>query len=403
MSIYRDITTTAELYLEKPEIMLFIGARQSGKTTILKQLESILQKDNQITFFLNLEDPEFLSLLNQSPRNLLKIFTFDLNSKTFVFIDEIQYLKNPTNFLKFFYDEYQNKIKLIVSGSSAFHLDGKFHDSLAGRKKIFPVRTLSFREFLRFKNENDLFQQDFFKLSLTDEEKIKNYYGEYVIYGGYPKVVLSALMEKKEQLQEIGYSYIKKDIFESGVRQEEIYYRLLKLVAGSSGGMVNFSELASTLGVGIATVQRYFHVLQKSFHISLIRPFYKNVRKEITKMPKAYFYDLGLRNFFAGNFDSFISRADKGSLLETAVYRQLLENYDESEIKFWRTIAHNEVDFVVENKRAFEVKFNTAQFKKEKYRVFLDAYPGIDLRVVAYEIFKSPRSERGELYPWQVS
>lgn len=403
MSILRSITTEAEKLLEKPELMLFIGARQSGKTTILKQLQEILNARNKVTYFLNLEDPDFLELLNKSPKNLFKIFTFDLSQKTFVFIDEIQYLKNPTNFLKYMYDEYQGKIKLLVSGSSAFYLDQKFHDSLAGRKKIFPVRTLSLREFLKFKNEEKLFSADFSGLSLTDEEKVKRYYDEFLIYGGYPKVVLAPLQEKKEILSEIGYSYVKKDIFEAGVRHEENFYKFVKILAGGIGGLVNFSEISTTLGASKATLERYFYILRKSFHVSPVRPFYKNTRKELTKMSKIYFCDLGLRNFFAGNFDPPIMRGDKGALMENAVFRQLIEKYDESEVKFWRTSSGNEVDFIVGNKNAFEVKFNARQFNKKKYGLFLKNYPEIEMKVVSYEIpSKSSKNLIGGLYSWQI-
>ncbi|MFA6917847.1 MAG: ATP-binding protein [Candidatus Gracilibacteria bacterium] len=400
MSILRNITVEAEKVLEKPELMLFIGARQSGKTTILKQIQEGLESKRKMTYFLNLEDPNFLELLNDSPKNLFKIFTFDLSQKTFVFIDEIQYLKNPTNFLKYMYDEYQDKVKLLVSGSSAFYLDQKFHDSLAGRKKIFPVRTLSFKEFLRFKNEEKLSLSDFSSLSLTEEEKVKRYYDEFLIYGGYPKVVLAPLDEKKEILSEIGYSYVKKDIFESGVSHEETFYKFIKILAGGIGGLVNFSEISSTLGATKATLEKYFYILRKSFHVSQVRPFYKNIRKELTKMPKVYFNDSGLRNFFTGNFDSPLVREDKGVLMENAVFRQLIDKYDESEIKFWRTTSGNEVDFIVGDKDAFEVKFNTKQFNKKKYRVFSENYPEIGIKVAAYEI-PDKASVEG-LYPWQI-
>jgi len=173
MNIIRDVTIKALKYLDIEDILIFVGSRQAGKTTILKQIQTELKTTDKTSFFLNLEDPEYLDLLNKHPRNLLKIFSFDFssNKKTFVFIDEIQYLKNPSNFLKFIFDEYKENIKLIVSGSSAFYIDKRFKDSLAGRKKIFNVYTLSFKEFLRFKKENILSQKNFEGLSL--EEKIK--------------------------------------------------------------------------------------------------------------------------------------------------------------------------------------------------------------------------------------
>lgn len=117
--------------------------------------------------------------------------------RNYVLIDEIQYLANPSNFLKFFYDEYKGKIKILALGSSAFYIDKKFRDSLAGRKKIFNVMTLSFREFLLFKNEIELSKKNFDEINLQEKEQIIKYYNEYVVYGGYPRVVLSPIDEKR--------------------------------------------------------------------------------------------------------------------------------------------------------------------------------------------------------------
>lgn len=385
MSIIREVTIKAQNYLDSPEILFFIGARQAGKTTILKQLKSSLEKENKSVHFLNLEELEYLDLLNKSPKNIFKIFTIDPNKKNFIFIDEVQYLKNPSNFLKYLYDEYQEKIKLLVSGSSSFYLDRKFKDSLAGRKKIFYVHTLSFREFLRFKKENGLAQKDFKNASLKELEKISFYYREYIIYGGYPRVVLSPLSEKEDILKEIAFSYIKKDVYEANIRQEEIFYKLLKILSSQTGGLVNSSELAGTLGMSKTAVDNYLYVMRKSFHICFLKPFFKNIRKELTKMPKVYFYDLGLRNFFAGNFKSFEGREDKGALLENAVFRQLLEKYENDSLKFWRTVQKNEIDFIVNEKEALEVKANPEKFREKNCKVFLKNYPDIDLSIVSID------------------
>ena len=385
MSIIRDITLKAQKYLETDDIIIFIGARQAGKTTILKQIQAILEQKNQTVNFLNLEDLSYLELLNQSPKNIFKIFALDLGKKNYILIDEIQYLKNPSNFLKYLYDQHQDKIKLIVSGSSAFYLDKKFKDSLAGRKKIFNVRTLSFREFLRFKQENDLAGKNFSNLSLVEKEKTALYFYEYILYGGYPRVVLSALLEKQELLREIAFSYIKKDIFEANIKQDEIFYKLFKILASQTSGLVNFSELASTLGVSKTAIDNYLHVMQKSFHVWLLKPFFKNIRKELTKMPKIFFNDLGLRNFFLNNFSSFEQRDDKGALLENAVFRQLIERYESEDIRFWRTIQKKEVDFIINEKEAFEVKVNAQKIKKADYKIFSKNYPDIVLSIISID------------------
>lgn len=402
MSIIRNITLSALKYLNNEEILLFTGARQAGKTTVLKQLRDRLEKSDSRTYFFNLEDPEYRDLLNKSPKNLLKIISLD-KEKIYVFIDEVQYLNDPTNFLKYIFDEYKHRIKLCVSGSSAFYLDKKFKDSLVGRKRIFNVRTLSFAEFLHFKNESRL--ENIFKrpnLGLIDKEKLSLLYREYIIYGGYPRVVLASVEEKEEVLREIAYSYIKKDIFEAGLRHDENFYMLLKILASQVGGLVNSSELASTLRISKISVDNYLYISQKSFHLCLVKPFYKNLRKELTKMPKVYFYDLGLRNFFSGGFENFETRGDKGQVLENAVFRQLIERFDEDSIRFWRTIQKNEIDFIVDANKAFEVKINPEKFKEGSYKIFLENYPEISLAIVSLDIKNKLFGHYKVLESWQI-
>ncbi|MFH1412966.1 MAG: ATP-binding protein [bacterium] len=385
MSIIRNVTKQAKKYLNDPEILLFVGARQAGKTTILKQLQAELEKKHKNIFFLNLEDPEYLELLNKSPKNIFKIFTINLKEKNFIFIDEIQYLKDPSNFLKYIFDEYADKIKMIVSGSSAFYIDKKFKDSLAGRKKIFYVSTLSFKEFLWFKNENDLSRKKFNKLTLAEKEKISNYYREFLIYGGYPRVVLKPMQEKEDTLREIAFSYIKKDIHEANIKQEDVFYKLFKILASQTGGLFNSLELSNTLRVSKTTIDNYIYTMKKSFHISSLNPFYKNARKELTKMPKIYFNDLGLRNFFVNSFESFEKRDDKGALLENAVFIQFKEMFEKDKLKYWRTPQKNEVDFIVNQEKAFEVKASIGNFKKSKYKKFNELYNDIDLSIISID------------------
>lgn len=402
MSIIRDLTHKLEKYLSSDEILLIIGARQVGKTTVLYQIVDILKNQRQNPYFLNLEDPDYLDLLNQSPKNLLKIFSFNLNKKNFLLIDEVQYLANPTNFLKYIFDEFKGKIKIIASGSSAFYLDKKFKDSLAGRKRIFHFYTLSFREFLRFKNEEELSQKDFRNLTLSDREKLTLGYQEYLSFGGYPRVVLAPPEEKAEILRDIVYSYIKKDIYEANIRQDEIFYKLFKILANQTGNLVNSSELASTLNVSKTSIDNYLYVMQKSFHLGLIKPFFKNIRKELTKMPKVYFMDLGLRNFLKANFALYHTRDDKGQLLENAFFRQLLEKYDLERIRFWRTIQKKEVDFVVNENLAFEVKTQLKEVKMKDYHVFLENYPAIKLSFVFFDSGEKGISTHSVLEVWQM-
>lgn len=384
MIFNRNILKLARKYLYSEETLIFTGARQVGKTVILKTLKSELEKKGEKTYFFNLEDPDYLKLLNKSPKNLFKIVPLPSNTKTFVFIDEIQYLEKPTNFIKYIFDEYNSNIKLIVSGSSAFYLDKKFKDSLAGRKKIFNVNTLSFREFLHFKGQDKYLNLDFSKLPLIEIDELRILFEEFVIYGGYPKVVLTNdTDEKNEVLRELAYSYIKKDIYEAGIKQEDNFYRLFKILSLQVGNLVNSSELASVLGISKTAVDNYLYVMEKSFHIARIKPLFKNIRKELTKMPKVHFLDLGLRNFFANNFNQFEFRIDKGMFFENIIYKLLLDKYNKDSIKFWRTQDGKEIDFILDQENlAFEAK---TKFRKNKFKTFKENYPEIDINLITFE------------------
>lgn len=380
MELQRDAFKAILANLNCPEILLLTGPRQVGKTTVMHQTETYLIGQNQPVFWLNLEDPEYLNLLNQAPKKIFELLPINLQKRSYVFIDEVQYLANPSNFLKYLYDEYKNKIKLIVSGSSAFYLDKKFKDSLAGRKKLLTIYSLNFREFLRFKGVGELTGK-----TLSQKEKLDLLYGEYLIWGGYPKVVLAAENQEKEEiLKELVYSYVKKDIFEANIRQDEDFYRLFKILAGQIGNLVNGNELAATLGLSKTAVDNYLYVLQKSFHIRLVRPFFRNLRKELTKMPKVYLTDFGIRNFLINDFRPFMIRSDKGQLLENGIFRQLIDKYGWENVKFWRTSAKKEVDFILEKERlAYEVKTDMAHLKKTKYREFIKQYPDFKLEFIS--------------------
>jgi len=380
MNIKRTVFSQALAKIDSDQFLIFTGPRQAGKTTILKQLQQQLHQTPN--FFINLEDKEYLSLLDQSPKNLFKLIP-PASKQQLVFIDEIQYLKDPTNFLKLLYDEYRAKVKLIVSGSSAFYIDRKFKDSLVGRKIIFQVNTLSFDEFLQYKKP-EISNIKYGQLTIPQREIFNSLLDEYLIYGGYPRVVIAPHEQKEDILQDVTYSYIKKDVFESHIRSDELFYRLLKILAAQVGNLVNSNELSRTMETSKTLIANYLYIMRKSFHIHLVSPFFKSARKEITKMPKIYFHDLGLRNFLINDFSPFIARIDKGQLLENFVFRLLLEKNPTEDIKFWRTVSGNEVDFVIGN-RAIEVKTNKKDIKLSKYRRFKQDYPQIKLDFINHD------------------
>ena len=376
-------------HLSKKEFTILIGARQIGKSTLLKQLFEDLSQKGEAVYFLNLDRKEILDELNESPENLFKICPLQEGKKIIVFIDEIQYLDDATTFIKLLFDEYSDRLKIVAAGSSAFYIDKQFNDSLVGRKKIFQMGTLDFEEFLLFKGRNDLVDE---VLKLKSKKKKKSiqenvlwgYMDEFVNYGGYPAVVLeNDIAQKIELLKDIRDSFIKRDILESGVTDETKFYRMLMLLASQSGNLLNVNEISNTLRITNATVENYLYVLQKYFHITLVKPFYNNLRKELTKMPKVYINDLGLRNVLINYFSPLEQRADKGMVLENLSFRLLTERFDQDQIKYWRTADGNEVDFVVETSYlkgfAVEIKFSEQEVKPSKYNKFVQNYPDFPL------------------------
>jgi uncharacterized protein len=382
-------------HVDKREFTIITGARQIGKTTILKQLQQDLEQEGRAVVFLNLDRKTLLGELNESPENVFNYISNDETKRTILLIDEIQYLEDPTNFIKLLYDEYAAKIKIVATGSSAFYIDKNFKDSLAGRKRIFELKTLDFEEFLEFKSENKLVTE----LLKLREGKIKSslfepqlwfQLEEYLTYGGYPAVVLENNIENKiDHLYELRDSFLKRDILESGVNNEEKFYKLCILLASQIGNLLNTNELAKTLQLSNPTVENYLYILQKCFHISLVKPFYNNLRKELTKMPKVYFNDIGLRNAMLENFGKFDLKTDKEAILENLVFRRLSEKYPSNQLKFWRTTEGNEVDFIIEEsqeaRKAFEVKFSETEVKPKKYNIFQQTYAEIDFKFLTWK------------------
>jgi hypothetical protein len=376
-------------HISKREFTILIGARQIGKSTLLKQLFEELKQNGEAVFFLNLDRKDILEELNQNPENLLKMCPLQSDKKIIVFIDEIQYLDDATNFLKLLFDEYSTQLKIVATGSSAFYIDRQFNDSLVGRKKIFQMGTLDFEEFLLFKNRADLVNEiSQFKSKKKSKSIQENllwaYMDEFINYGGYPAVVLEENVEDKiELLREIRDSYIKRDVLESGITDETKFYRMLMLLASQTGNLLNVNEISNTLRISNATVENYLYVLQKCFHITLLKPFYANLRKELTKMPKVYINDLGLRNVLINYFSPLEQRADKGAVLENFSFRLLSERFEEDQIKYWRTADGNEVDFVIETSYlkgfAVEIKFSEQEAKMSKYNKFIQNYPDFPL------------------------
>jgi predicted AAA+ superfamily ATPase len=393
----RDLYYKIIEHLDKKECTIITGARQTGKSTLIKQAADYCRKKNDPVVFLNLENKDILTELEQSPLNLFKFLPAAGDKKTIVFLDEVQYLSDPANFLKLIYDEYSGKIKIIATGSSAFYIDRKFNDSLAGRKKIFFLPTCSFIEYLKFISADQLLDElnqiknnkAYKSLSL---QLLRKEHDNYVIYGGYPAVILEKnIGEKTDILADIRDSFVKKDILESGVKNEIEFYKLFRILASQTGNLLNVNELSRTLQIKHETVENYLYVLQKCFHIALVRPYSKNIRNELTKMSKVYLLDTGMINVLTNNFQPLSEKINKGNYWENIYFRQIAEHYGISNINFWRTTSGNEVDFIIHEtgkpSRAVEIKYSNEKINEAKYKKFREDYPEIGLSFAYYEPF----------------
>ena len=360
--IKRTLFKELKEHLSQKEIGLIVGPRQAGKTTLMLLLKDYLEQRGEKTVFLNLDieaDKRFVA----SQTSLIRKIELEIGKERgFVFIDEIQRKENSGVFLKGLYD-MGLPYKFIVSGSGSVELKEKVHESLVGRKRIFELPTLTFLEFVNFKTdykyENRLSQ--FFSV---EKEQTNNFLEEYLNFGGYPRVVLAeSLNEKQKMIDEIYQSYLQRDIaYLLKIRKTESFDSLVKLMASQIGNLTNFSELSTTLGISAKTLKDYLWYLQKTFILRRVNPYFKNMRKEITKSPVFYFYDHGLRNYSLGRFGGINRPEDTGFLFQNFVLNVLQEKirYQSAKVGFWRTKDRAEVDFVVdfgEEPLPIEVKY----------------------------------------------
>ncbi|MCD6539712.1 MAG: ATP-binding protein [Candidatus Omnitrophica bacterium] len=345
--IERSLFLELKNHLSKKEISFIVGPRQAGKTTLMLFLKDYLEKKGEKTLFLNLDievDREYFS----SQERLIKKIELELGKrKGFVFIDEIQRKQDAGVFLKGIYD-MRLPYKFITSGSGSVELKERIHESLIGRKRIFELSTLSFEEFVNFRTQYKYKNRlsEFFEVEKSKTELLLE---EYLNFGGYPRIVLeNDLRERQKLISEIYQSYIERDIsYLLKVNKTEAFTHLAKLISYQVGNIINFSELSSTVGISIKTLKDYLWYMEKTFVIQRINPYFKNIRKEITKSPVYYFYDIGLRNFAIGDFGRL---KDVGFVFQNFIYNLLKEKLRVSSAKiyFWRTKDKAEVDFIVD-------------------------------------------------------
>ncbi|MCP4213266.1 MAG: ATP-binding protein, partial [bacterium] len=318
--IKRDLLDSLKDHLSKKEISLVVGPRQAGKTTLMLLLKDYLEKRGEKTLFLNM-DIESDCRFFKSQDLLVRKIQLELGKQGgYVFIDEIQRKENAGIFLKGLFD-MALPYKLIVSGSGSLELKEKVHESLVGRKRIFELNTLSFREFVNYKTD-EKYDDNLLEFMAIDKEAVAALLSEYMNFGGYPRVVLEDQIEEKRKIiDEIYRSYLEKDIaYLLRIEKQDAYTMLFRMLASQIGGMVNYSELANTIGLSLPTVKNYLYYSEATFITRRISPYFTNLRKEITKSPVLYFYDLGLRNYGLGVFGHLREPKDLGYVFENFIF-----------------------------------------------------------------------------------
>ncbi len=346
--IERLLKQQIEENLHLKKAVLILGARQVGKTTLLNQLTA--GQKGVIVF--NGDEPDTKELLSHvTSAQLRNLFG---NAGTVV-IDEAQLIPDIGITLKLIADRLQN-IRLFVSGSSSIDLANEINEPLTGRKIEYRLFPLSFKEMTKYHG-------------LLNEKRLLPV---RLVYGYYPEVVTSPGNETI-LLKNLAGSYLYKDILSFGkIKRPHILDKILKALALQIGNEVSYNELAQLVGADKETVEKYIDLLEKAFIIYRLDAFSRNVRNEIKKSKKIYFYDNGIRNALTGNFQPFDLRPDRGALWENFIITERIKflNYNNfyGRYYFWRTTQQQEIDFIEEQDgkiSAYEFKLNP--LKKTKF------------------------------------
>ncbi len=386
--VKRQIFSQIAEHLKKPEITLIIGPRQVGKTTLLFQLKDYLIQSgcaqNRI-FVFNLDIITERDLFSDQQRFIDFLKERITKEKIYIFVDEAQRVENANIFFKGIYD-LNMPVKFVLTGSSVLEIKSKINESLTGRKRIFYLYPFNFNEYLSIYDETlaKLVSQK--EISSYSQEQIKNRLLSFIIWGGYPKAAFTEnISEKQEILKEIFSSYVEKDIIGFlRIKKQIAFTKLVAVLSSQIGQLLNISELSESLQISRKTIEEYLEILEKTFIIKSVSPFFKNRRKELTKMPKIYFIDTGLRNFAEKYFADYDTRQDKGALLENFVFSEIFKKTD-LKINFWRTKEGAEVDFILtDNKNLIlPVEVKSAELKAPKITRSLSGF------AVKYKIEKA--------------
>lgn len=356
-------------YLQPNKVLVLYGPRRVGKTTLLN-----LYLDSSPLKYKLVNGDDLLVQQTLSSQSIDQIKKF-VEGYELLAVDEAQRIPNIGLGLKILVDHVPN-IKVIATGSSSFDLSNKIGEPLTGRTitlKLYPIAQIEL-------------------LNQYNHYELKTKKDDYLIYGSYPEVLTAPTTEKKIfYLREITDSYLLRDILEmEEVKGSKVLLDLLKLLAFQVGNEVSLAELGSNLMIDAKTVGRYLDLLEKSFIIVNIRGYSRNLRKEVTKKSKYYFYDNGIRNAIISNFNSLDLRDDIGKLWENFLVSERIKKQAYKNIfannYFWRTWDQKEVDLVEEREgKIFGYEFKYSPNRKKLPKEFLDTYPNASLEIISQD------------------
>jgi predicted AAA+ superfamily ATPase len=370
----RDIYNELVAHLPKKQITVITGMRRIGKSTSVKYLLKQIKHTNIV--YLDCERVEIRILFNKPDYEVIKeeleLRGIDFSKPCVIAIDEIQLVHSLPSVIKYLYDTYQ--VKFIVTGSSSYYLKNTFSESLAGRKRIFEMYPLSFKEFLKFKQVwTESYEKYAWKPYNTAwYNKAKDWYEEYIDYGGFPEVVLETNKEdKQELLLDIINSYIELDVkLLSDFTISEELFKLVKLLAARSGNKIDYTKIGSVSAIHRQKITAYMQLLEQTYLIYQATPFTKNIDKEISQQKKLYFSDTGILNVLAGN------QLSSGQVFENAIAAQLKPI---GSVQYYQRKTGQEIDFIFKGDTALEIKETPLEQDKNSLRqrataIALDKY-----------------------------
>ncbi len=368
--IKRSLHSVIEKHLFTGKSILLLGPRQVGKTTLLK---TISKQSNKEIIWLNGDNVDDRSLLNGI--NSLKIRTL-FPSGSFIIIDEAQRLDSAGLTLKIIHDSCEN-IQLIATGSSTFELTDKIKESMTGRKWSFKLYPISLEELIEHIGLLDVIR--------TLETRM--------IYGSYPEVINNPSQEKKI-LTELVTDYLYKDVFTlKDIRKPDVLEKLIQALAFQIGNQVSTREISNLIKIDNETVERYIYLLEEAYVIFRLGSFSRNLRNELKRSKKIYFYDTGIRNAVIGQFNPLELRSDTGALWENLMIVERMKAIEYGQhyrnFYFWRTTRQQEIDFIEEYDGqiyAYEFKWNPNN-KSRLPLSFRKAYPKAIFRTITRENF----------------